>query len=125
MLLPFKLGAGGRIGSGQQWMAWISRTDAVRALQWLIEHDTVAGAVNVVAPGQVRNAQFVETLARVLHRPAFAAVPAAAFTLLFGEMGRETLLAGQRVAPRALGESGFQFELPDLEQALRAELSRS
>ncbi len=123
MLLPFRLGAGGKIGKGTQWMSWISLTDAARAVRWLIESSSVVGAVNIVTPGPVRNVEFTTALASALHRPAIATVPEFAISLAFGEMGKETLLAGQRVVPRRLTEGAFSFELPQLAVALTAELS--
>jgi len=123
MLLPYKLGLGGRIGSGKQWMSWIGREDWVRAVLFLLRSSTLRGPVNLVAPGPVPNAGFTKTLARVLGRPTLGVVPAFLVDLLFGEMGRETLLGSQRIHPRRLMEAGFQFAHPTLESALRAELS--
>lgn len=124
LLLPFKLGAGGKVGSGRQWMSWISLTDVGRAVRFLIERDSLSGAVNVSAPSPVRNEEFASSLGRALKRPAFAAVPEIAVKVAFGEMGKETLLAGQRVIPRRLLDAGFVFELPDIDTALRTELAR-
>jgi uncharacterized protein (TIGR01777 family) len=121
MLRPFKLGVAGRIGSGAQWMSWIGRQDWVRAVRFLIDSDKVSGPVNIVAPNPVPNSVFVKTLARVLGRPALVPVPATAISLLFGEMGRATLLSSQRIHPRRLVECGFDFTSPTLEAALRAE----
>jgi uncharacterized protein (TIGR01777 family) len=122
MLPPFKLGLGGRAGSGEQWTSWISLTDEVRAMQFLLDRDDIRGPVNLVAPNPVRNADFAKTLGHVLHRPAVAPIPTFAFDLMFGEMARNTLLASQRVVPGVLTRLGFQFEHPTLEQALVAEL---
>jgi uncharacterized protein (TIGR01777 family) len=123
-LLPiFRLGAGGTIGSGQQWMSWISRTDAVRALAWVSLHDSLEGPVIVASPRPVRNSEFTTALARAVRRPALAQVPAFAVRFMFGEMGEETLLGGQRVMPRQLQESGFEFEYPALDEALAHELN--
>jgi uncharacterized protein (TIGR01777 family) len=122
MLMPFKFGVGGRIGSGRQWMSWIALDDWVRAAQFLLQSDAVAGPANLVAPLPVPNAEFVATLARALGRPTLGLVPELAVDLLFGEMGRATLLASQRVHPRRLLDAGFEFAHPTLEQALRAEL---
>jgi uncharacterized protein (TIGR01777 family) len=124
MLLPFKLGLGGRVGPGTQWMSWIGLHDWVAATRFLLATDAIGGPVNLVAPNPVPNAEFAATLARVLGRPALAHVPARAIDLLFGEMGRATLLASQRVHPRQLMEAGFEFDHPTLEQSLRAELDR-
>jgi uncharacterized protein len=125
LLLPFRLGVGGRIGSGRQWMSWISLDDAVRAIRFALETRTIDGAVNLVAPEPVRNADFARTLGRVLRRPAFLPVPAFALTLVFGAMARNTILADQRVLPKRLAGAGFTFRHPRLEDALRFELRRS
>ena len=124
MLTPFKLGAGGTIGSGRQWMSWISLGDWLSAIEFLLAEPSLSGPVNLVAPNPVPNEDFTRTLARVLSRPALAHVPAFAIDLLFGEMGRATLLGSQRVHPRRLMEAGFEFGCPTLEQALRAELAQ-
>jgi uncharacterized protein (TIGR01777 family) len=122
MLMPFKLGIGGRVGSGAQWMSWIAREDWVDAANFVLDDASIEGAVNLVAPQPVSNAEFTKTLARVLGRPTLGIVPAMAVDLVFGEMGRATLLASQRVRPRRLLQAGFEFAHPTLEQALRAEL---
>jgi uncharacterized protein (TIGR01777 family) len=124
LLLPFRLGAGGRIGSGRQWVSWIALDDTVGAILHAIEHPSLAGPVNVSAPEPVTNAEFTATLARVLHRPAVVPVPAFALRLAFGEMGEATLLASQRMRPRRLLESGYPFRHPTLEGALRHALGR-
>ena len=125
MLLPFQLGVGGRLGSGRQWMSWISREDLVGAIHHALQVPSLAGPVNATAPAPVTNAQFTRTLARVLRRPAIAPVPAAALRALFGEMAEGTVLASQRVRPAALEASGFRFRHPTLETALRFELGRA
>jgi uncharacterized protein len=122
MLLPFRLGIGGRLGSGAQWMSWIALDDWVGAVIYLLQSDTATGPTNLVAPNPVRNAEFTTTLARVLKRPSFAALPTFALDLIFGEMARETLLASQRVKPKRLMEAGYGFEYPELEGALRRAL---
>lgn len=118
LLLPFRLGLGGRVGSGAQWMSWIALEDWVSAVTFALDAD-VRGPLNLVAPNPVPNAEFAATLGRVLGRPAILPIPARAIGVLFGEMGRATLLASQRVHPRRLAESGFGFSFPTLEQALR------
>jgi uncharacterized protein len=123
MLLPYKLGLGGRVGSGKQWMSWIGREDWVRAVLFLLRSTTIRGPVNLVAPIPVPNAEFTRTLARVVGRPTLGLVPAVLVDLVFGEMGRETLLGSQRLHPRRLTNAGFQFAHSTLEPALRAELS--
>ncbi len=124
MLLPFKLGAGGKVGSGKQWMSWISLTDAARAVRFLLEHAPLSSPVNVTSPAPVRNEEFTQALARALGRPALATVPEFAIKLAFGEMGVETLLAGQQVIPRRLMAAAFKFELAGIGEALKAELAR-
>ena len=122
-LLPiFRLGGGGPIGSGRQWLSWIGLIDHVRAMEHAMHTESVHGPVNLVAPNPVTNADFATILGRVLSRPAIVPVPAFALELLYGEMARATLLAGQRVVPKALSAAGFAFETPTLEGALRAEL---
>jgi hypothetical protein len=120
MLPVFLLGGGGRLASGRQWMSWISMEDAVGAVQFALERETLAGAVNAVAPSPVTNAEFTETLACVVHRPALFPVPAFALNLMFGEMAQGTLLASQRVVPRQLLAAGYAFRHATLEPALRA-----
>lgn len=122
MLMPFKFGLGGRIGSGRQWMSWVALDDWVRAVEFVLSADSLEGPVNLVAPSPVSNAEFTTTLARVLGRPTLGVVPELAVNLFFGEMGRATLLASQRVHPRRLAGTGFEFAHPTLEQALRVEL---
>ena len=125
-LLPiFKLGGGGPLGSGTQWMSWITLDDQVRAIEHVLFSESMRGAVNLTTPAPVRNAEFAATLGRVLGRPAVLPVPAFALELLYGEMARATLLAGQRVMPAALTSAGFQFQEPTLEGALRRMLNRA
>ena len=119
MLLPFRLGIGGRMGDGRQWMSWIARSDLVALLRWLAEGADASGAYNGTAPTPVRNAEFARTLASALHRPALLATPALALKLLFGEMA-DLLLTGQRVLPVRATASGFHFRYPDLASALGA-----
>ena len=122
-LLPvFRLGLGGPAGSGAQWMSWITRGDSVRALLTLLDDATLAGAVNVASPQPVTNAEFTETMGRVLHRPALIPVPAFALRAAFGDMAEQTLLASQRVRPARLEQVGFHWEQPALDGALRAAL---
>ena len=122
-LLPiFRLGAGGPIGGGRQWMSWIGLRDHLAAMQHALATDTLTGPANLCAPNPVTNAEFATTLGRVLARPAIVPVPALALELLYGEMASATLLAGQRAIPKALSASGFAFAEPTLEGALRAEM---
>jgi len=123
MLLPFKLGMGGRIGSGEQWMSWIDREDVLRFLEWVIDHEDVRGVYNVTSPEPVRNRDFVRALGRALRRPAILPVPAFALRILFGQMGAETVLGGQKALPSRAISQGFTFAHPDLEGALRHALT--
>ena len=124
-LLPFKLGAGGKLGSGKQWLSWIALDDEIAAILHLIRRETLRGPVNATAPNPVTNAEFTEALGAVLHRPTVATVPRLALKALFGgQMATEMLLAGQRVLPRALEASGFRFGFPRVDEALRAMLTR-
>jgi uncharacterized protein (TIGR01777 family) len=124
-LLPlFRLGLGGRMGGGREWWAWISLTDEVRAIRFLLDHD-VSGPFNLTAPAPVRNAELTKVLARVLGRPALVPVPSFGPKLLLGaDLADQLLFLSQRVEPKALTEAGFTFEHPDVETALRAELGR-
>jgi uncharacterized protein len=121
MRLPFKLGLGGRIGSGEQFMPWIHIDDHVRAIYAALLDDQLDGPVNSAAPNPVRNREFVKTLADVLHRPSFVPVPALGAKLVFGQMADEALLASMRVVPARLEQSGFEWLYPRLEPAIRAE----
>lgn len=118
MLPFFRLGLGGRVGSGRQWMSWIGEQDLMAALLALLTDERFRGAVNLVAPGSVTNAEFTATLAAALHRPAFLPVPRWVLRLAFGEMAEATLLASTRVAPGVLQRNGFAFQQPDLAPAL-------
>ena len=119
MLTPFKLGAGGRIGSGRQFWSWIDLDDAVGVIRHAITDESLRGPVNAVAPGAVTNEEFTRTLGGVLGRPTIFPVPAFAARLAFGEMADALLLGGQRVEPRRLKESGYKFAHPELESSLR------
>jgi len=122
MLLPFKLGTGGRVGSGRQWWSWVSLDDVVAAFLFALEQP-LEGPVNVVAPGAVTNQEFVKALGRALHRPTIFPVPATAVKAAFGQMGEEMLLAGQRVAPTRLTAAGFTFGQPDIDSGLASALA--
>jgi uncharacterized protein len=119
MLTPFKLGLGGAIGSGQQYLSWISVDDLTRVIQFALSAAALAGPVNAVTPEPVTNREFTKTLGRVLGRPTVFPMPAFAARLAFGEMADEMLLSSIRVKPRALTTLGFEFLLPQLEPALR------
>ena len=124
MLPPFRLGAGGPVGNGRQYMSWIAIDDLIGVVLHALATPDLSGPVNVVAPGVVTNREFASTLGRVLSRPAVLPMPAFAVRLLFGEMGDELLLASTRVEPRRLRESGYVFRFPELEGALRHLLGR-
>jgi uncharacterized protein (TIGR01777 family) len=118
MLLPFRLGLGGKIGSGRQWFSWIHIDDLVAAVLHILQNADLRGSVNMVAPNPVTNADFSKTLARALHRPAVFPVPAVALRLVFGEFAEEGLLSSARVIPKRLSENGFAFHYSELGAAL-------
>jgi len=120
MLLPFKLGLGGRTGDGQQWTSWIDVRDMVGAIHHILKNDLIQGAVNMVAPRPVRNAEFAKTLAGVVSRPAIFPLPAFAVKLAFGEMGEELLLGSQRVEASKLIASGYPFRYRELRASLES-----
>jgi len=122
MLLPFKLGAGGRLGSGKQWMSWITLEDVVEILRFTLENGAVRGAVNVVAPNAVQNVEFAKVLAKALHRPAIFPAPAFALRLALGEMADALLLSSQRVKPQTMERLGYRFLHADLASALKVVL---
>ena len=120
MLLPFRLGAGGPMGSGRQWMSWVDREDVLRMIEWSIDQRSAHGVYNVTAPNPVRNRDFARALGRALHRPAFMPTPAFALRLALGrEMADEMLLGGQRVVPARTAAEGFTFAYADLDAALK------
>jgi uncharacterized protein (TIGR01777 family) len=119
MLTPFRLGLGGRIGNGRQWMSWISLDDVIGTINHAIATDTLRGSVNSVAPNPITNRDFTKTLGRVLRRPTIFPMPAFMARLAFGEMANDLLLGSTRVLPRALSDSGYRFLHGDLEEALR------
>lgn len=123
MLPPFRMGIGGRIGDGKQWMSWIALADVVSALEFVIENRSLSGPVNFVAPNPVTNATFTSTLGRTLGRPTFLPVPVFGARLAFGEMADALLLSSQRVQPNRLNETGFRFQYPNLQDALSEILS--
>jgi uncharacterized protein (TIGR01777 family) len=119
MLTPFKLGLGGRIGDGRQFMSWIALDDVVGAIQFVLANPSMVGPVNVVSPQSVSNSEFTRTLGRVLHRPTIFPMPAFAARLAFGEMADALLLSSTRVVPQALTSTGYAYRWPQLEGALR------
>jgi len=123
MMRPFQFGVGGKIGSGKQWLSWISLDDTVAILRSALENANITGPLNVVSPQPVTNAQFTKILATTLHRPAIFPAPAFALRLLLGEMADALLLSSQRVLPAQLQQLNHQFQHPDLPTALAAVLS--
>jgi hypothetical protein len=124
MLLPFKLGVGGKVGDGRQWMSWIDMQDMVGAIHHILKTDLLHGPVNMVAPRPVTNAEFTRTLSRVLSRPAIIPLPAFAVKAAFGEMGEAILLGSQRVEPTKLIMSGYPFRFRELRTSLEEMLRR-
>ncbi len=124
MLTPFRLGLGGRLGDGRQWWTWVSARDVAGAIQHVLNHESLSGPINTVAPNPVTNAEFTRILASVLKRPAIFPMPAFAVRLIFGEMGEELFLGSQRVEPARLLASGYRFQHPDLKSALKEILQR-
>jgi len=124
MLPLFRLGLGGRLGSGKQWMSWISLPDLVAAVQFILDAPSLSGAINVTSPQPVTNAEFTRSLARCLHRPAVLPAPAFALRIALGRMADEALLSSTRALPRKLMEAGFRFAHPSIDDAL-VELMRS
>jgi uncharacterized protein (TIGR01777 family) len=119
LLLPFRLGAGGPMGSGRQWMSWIDRDDVLRMIEWAVDHDSARGVYNATAPTPVTNRDFAQILGRLLHRPSILPTPGFALRLAVGsEMANEMLLSGQRVLPKRATEEGFEFAYPQLDEAL-------
>ena len=125
MLPPFRMGAGGRIGSGKQWMSWIALDDVVGAVKFALINNAVRGPVNVVAPNPVTNGEFTKALGRMLSRPTIFPIPAFGVRLAFGEMADALLLSSQRVEPVNLKQTGHEFRYSELETALRHVLSKA
>jgi uncharacterized protein (TIGR01777 family) len=117
MLLPFKMGLGGVIGSGRQYMSWVSIDDVVKMIQYIMANDSMRGPVNLVSPKPVSNYEFTKALGRVLHRPTVFRMPAFVACLAFGEMAKELLLSSTRAMPKKLMDTGYQFRHSDLEEA--------
>ena len=118
MLTPFKLGVGGVVGSGKQWMSWISMDDEIAIINYVIENGNIRGAVNAVSPNPVTNHDFTKTLGEVLYRPTFLPLPEFAVSMVFGEMGDVLLLASTKVLPKRLEDAGFEFKYPELKVAI-------
>jgi hypothetical protein len=124
MKLPFSLGVGGRVGSGEQYYSWVGMEDVLGSLLFALTHDSVSGPINVTSPHPVTNAEFTRTLGRVLRRPTIFPVPGFVLTTLFGEMAEAELLSSKRVLPAALTQAGYAFSHPHLEDALQFTLGR-
>lgn len=118
MLLPFKMGVGGVVGSGKQWMSWISLDDEIAIINFAIENENIRGALNAVSPNPVTNHEFTKTLGDVLYRPTILPLPEFAVSMIFGEMGDALLLASTKVIPKRLEDAGFEFKYPDLKPAI-------
>lgn len=123
MLTPFKLGGGGVVGSGKQWMSWISLDDEIDVINFALENENLRGAINAVSPNPVTNEEFTKTLGEVLYRPTFIPLPEFAVSMLFGEMGAALLLASTKVLPKRLEDSGFEFKYPQLKAAIEHAVS--
>jgi hypothetical protein len=119
LLTPFKMGMGGKVGTGKQYISWVALEDAVSATRLAINDQSMKGPLNVVSPHPVTNEEFTKTLGHVLNRPTALAMPAFAARLAFGEMADEMLLVSQRVMPKKLKAAGFQFRFPELEAAMK------
>lgn len=118
MLLPFKLGLGGKIGDGKQMFSWVALDDVINAFDFFITNEHANGIYNITAPNPVCNEEFTKILGKILHRPTFFTLPKFVIKMLFGEMGEELLLRGQNVIPQKLQQEGFKFQYPELENAL-------
>jgi len=124
MLPPFRMGVGGNMGNGRQWLSWIDLQDVIGAIQYILKTEALQGPVNLASPNPVTNAEFTKTLASVLSRPAVFPMPAFAARLVFGQMADELLLASQRLEPAKLLASGYVFQKPDLRRTLSAILEK-
>jgi len=124
MLFPFKMGVGGKLGSGQQYMSWITIDDAVGVIEFALENEKLRGPVNAVAPDVLTNKEFTKDLGSALSRPTIFPIPAFMVRLAFGEMADETLLTSQRVEPLRLKEEGYVFKYPELKSALKHVLGK-
>jgi uncharacterized protein (TIGR01777 family) len=118
LLRLYRLGLGGRLGNGRQWMSWVSLEDAVAAIRFAIAEPQLSGAFNTTAPHPVTNAELTYTLGRILHRPTFFQVPSLVLRAALGEMAQDTLLASTRAVPERLAAAGFLFTHERLEQAV-------
>lgn len=119
MLTPFKLGLGGKLGAGQQYMSWICIDDLLEVMQFILQNESISGPVNAVTPNPVKNEEFTKSLGKVLHRPTFFKVPETVLRLILGEMADEMLLSSTRAMPKRLTDASFKFKYPYLEDALK------
>ncbi len=119
MMKPFRFFVGGPVGSGQQFLSWIHRLDWIEIVRWIVTTPAVSGVVNATAPYPVTNRQFSRALGHAMRRPSLVPAPGFALKILFGEMASSLLLAGQRVVPARLQQSGYHFRYPEIEQAFR------
>lgn len=122
LLTPFKMGMGGKVGSGRQFVSWVAIEDAISAIKLALHSEAIRGPLNIVSPNPVTNEIFTKTLGHVLGRPTALAMPAFAVRLAFGEMADEMLLASQKVMPKKLNDLGYEFQQPELEGALKKHL---
>jgi uncharacterized protein (TIGR01777 family) len=120
MLKPFRLGLGGVVGNGRQWMSWISMDDHIAAIMLALENESIRGAVNSVSPNPVTNEEFTRVMGEVLYRPTIIPLPEFAVNLMFGEMGEALLLDSTRVVPKRLENAGFKYNFPDLKKAIES-----
>lgn len=123
LLFPFKLYAGGPLGSGEQYISWIHMADQVGAIRYLIDNQAARGVFNLSSPNPVTNKEFAQTIGKVMRRPSFIPVPEFAFRTMFGEVST-VVVDGQRVHPKRLQEIGYQFKFPELEPAVRETLGK-
>lgn len=121
MLRPFKMGLGGKLGSGKQYISWITIEDTIAAINFILNHDNLSGPINLVAPQPATNTEFTKALGHALSRPTFMAMPAFIVRLVFGsEMANEMMLSSTRVSPSVLNEAGYQFQYPEINKAVKA-----
>lgn len=125
MLLPFKYGLGGKMGSGKQWMSWIHIDDLIAIIIYIITHKHIEGAINATAPIPVTNREFTQTLGKTLHRPSLLPIPALGLQLLFGEMAKVLLLQGQHVIPKKILDAGYEFQYSSISSALKQLLANA
>lgn len=123
MLTPFKFGVGGVVGSGKQWVSWVSLDDVVGAVNFVLDNESIRGAVNIASPNPATNEEFTKTLGSVLYRPTFLPLPEFAVHMVFGEMGDALLLDSTKIRPKRLLDAGYKFKFPELKKALEHAVS--